>query len=106
MENADKQIKIEVAYATPESQLIMVVNITPETTVEEAVKASGIMEKFPEIDLTVNKVGIFGKLTKLTATLTEGDRIEIYRKLIADPKAVRKKRAEEGKKMKKGGGDL
>jgi len=105
MESADK-IKIEVAYATPESQLIMPVQVLPQTTVEEAVRASGIMEKFPEIDLAVNKVGIFGKLTKLANTLREGDRIEIYRKLIADPKAVRKKRAAEGKKMKKGGGDL
>lgn len=97
-------IKVEVAYATPESQLIMVAHITPEATVEEAIKASGILEKFPEIDLGTNKVGIFGKLTKLANTLKEGDRVEIYRKLIADPKAVRKKRAAEGKKMKKGGG--
>ncbi len=105
MENADK-IKIEVAYATPESQLIMPVQVSPQATVEEAIHASGILDKLPEIDLAVNKVGVFGKLTKLANTLREGDRIEIYRKLIADPKAVRKKRAAEGKKMKKGGGAL
>lgn len=105
MEN-DKKIKVEVAYAKPDTQLILEVDTTTEATVEEIIKASGIMEKFPEIDLAVNKVGVFGKLTKLTNTLRDGDRIEIYRKLIADPKEVRRQRAAEGKKMKKGGGDL
>lgn len=106
MENAEK-IKIEVAYARPDAQLIVVASVAREATVEEAIRASGIMEKFPEIDLAENKVGIFGKLTKLTAAdLHDGDRIEIYRKLIADPKEVRRQRAAEGKKMKKGGGDL
>ena len=102
----DKKIKVEVAYARPDSQLILEVDTTSEATVEEIIKASGIMEKFPEIDLAVNKVGVFGKLTKLTNTLRDGDRIEIYRKLVADPKQVRRQRAAEGKKMKKGGGDL
>ncbi|MFC1749503.1 RnfH family protein [Pseudomonadota bacterium] len=103
MDNVE-MIKVEVAYATPESQLIVVAQVSVDTTVEEAIKASGILDKFPDIDLAVNKVGVFGKLTKLANTLREGDRIEIYRKLIADPKAVRKKRAAEGKNMKKGGG--
>jgi len=103
---SDNKIKVEVAFARPDGQLILAVDVPAEATVEEIVKLSGIMEKFPEIDLAVNKVGVFGKLTKLTNTLREGDRIEIYRKLIADPKEVRRKRAEEGKKMKKGGGDV
>jgi hypothetical protein len=110
MENADKikgKIKIEVAYARPDTQLIVIATVAREATVEEVIKASGILEKFPEIDLAENKVGIFGKLTKLSAgELHDGDRIEIYRKLIADPKEVRRQRAAEGKKMKKGGGDL
>jgi len=101
-----KKIKVEVAYAEPAKQLILEVKVAPEATVEEIIKASGIMEKFPDIDLSVNKVGVFGKLTKLTNTLHEGDRIEIYRKLIADPKEVRRQRAAAGKKMGKGGGDL
>lgn len=63
------------------------------------------MQKYPEISLTGNKLGIFGKLTKPDTVLREKYRIEIYRPLIADPKEVRKKRAEEGKVMKKGGGD-
>ena len=101
---ADKLITIEVAYATPQSQLILKTRLPLNSTVEAAIKASGILEEFPEIDLSKNKVGIFGKLTKLDSILQEKDRIEIYRKLIADPKAVRKQRAAEGKKMKKGGG--
>ena len=104
MENADK-ITIEVAYALPDTQLILETHVLSGTTVEAAIKASGILEKFPEIDLSTNKVGIFGKLTKPTNTLRRGDRIEIYRKLIADPKEVRRRRAAEGKAMKKGGGD-
>ncbi len=103
---SDKKIKVEVAFARPDGQLILEVDVPAEATVEEIVKLSGIMEKFPEIDLAVNKVGVFGKLTKLTNTLRQGDRVEIYRKLIADPKEVRRKRAADGKKMKKGGGDL
>lgn len=103
---SDNKIKVEVAFARPDTQLILEVDVPAEATVEEIIKLSGIMEKFPEIDLTVNKVGVFGKLTKLGNTLRQGDRIEIHRKLIADPKEVRRKRAEEGKKMKKGGGDI
>ncbi len=103
-ENADT-IKVEVAFAEPDKQVIIPLEVAASATVEEIIKASGILEQFPEIDLGKNKVGIFGKLSKLTATLREGDRIEIYRPLIADPKEVRRKRAAAGKKMKKGGGD-
>jgi hypothetical protein len=74
--------------------------------VQQAIEASGLQQKYPEIDFSKNKVGIFGKLTKLDAPLRDRDRVEIYRPLIADPKEVRKKRADEGKVMKKGGGDL
>jgi putative ubiquitin-RnfH superfamily antitoxin RatB of RatAB toxin-antitoxin module len=74
--------------------------------VEEAIAASGVKESFPEIDLALNKVGVFGKLTKLSASLRERDRIEIYRPLIADPKEVRRQRAAKGKRTGKGGGDL
>jgi putative ubiquitin-RnfH superfamily antitoxin RatB of RatAB toxin-antitoxin module len=64
-----------------------------------------MLQKYPGIDLSVNKLGIFGKLTKADAVVRDRDRIEIYRPLIADPKEVRRKRAEQGKVMKKGGGD-
>ncbi len=97
-----RQIIVEVAYAIPASQIIFTVEVDENATLEEAISASGILEEYPEIDLSVNKVGIFSKLSKLDKLLKHKDRIEIYRKLIADPKAVRKQRAAEGKKMKKG----
>ena len=101
----DKLINIEVAYAEPETQVIIPLTVPQGTTIEQAIKQSGVLEMFPGIDLAVNKVGIFSKLSKLDSTLREKDRVEIYRKLIADPKEVRKRRAAEGKKMRKGGGD-
>jgi len=100
------EITVEVAYALPDEQLIIPIKVEDGTTAEEAIIASGIMTKFPEIDLSINKVGIFGKLTKLDTKLRHLDRVEIYRPLIADPKEVRKQRAADGKIMKKGGGDL
>ena len=97
-------IQVEVAYALPEQQVILALNVEAGTTVEAAIKLSGLLERYPEIDLTQNKVGVFSKLSKLDAVLRDQDRVEIYRPLIADPKEVRRKRAEEGKVMKKGGG--
>ena len=100
------EIQVEVAYALPDQQVILTLNVPAGTNVEEIIKRSGILERFPEIDLTQNKIGVFSKLTKLDALLRNKDRVEIYRPLIADPKEVRRKRAEEGKVMKKGGGDI
>ncbi len=105
MEN-EKRIMVEVSYALPETQVIIPLEVEDGTTIEQAIKQSGVLTTFPEIDLAVNKVGIFSKLGKLDKVLREKDRVEIYRKLIADPKEVRKQRAAKGKKMKKGGGDL
>jgi uncharacterized protein len=101
----EEPMQVEVAYARPDEQVILGVSVKPGATLREALEASGILERFPEIDLQTNKVGIFGKLAKLDAGLRAGDRVEIYRPLIADPKEVRKQRASEGKRMKKGGGD-
>ncbi|HET9114232.1 MAG TPA: RnfH family protein [Burkholderiales bacterium] len=102
----DLPVKIEVAYARPETQLILTLYGEEGMTVAQAIEASGIQQKFPEIDLKQNKVGIFGKLVKPDTVLRDKDRVEIYRKLLADPKEVRRQRAEEGKVMKKGGGDM
>ena len=102
MASAEK-ISVEVAYALPERQVILQLDVDTGTTLEEAIRASGILGQFPEIELGCNKVGIFGKLGKLTDSLHTGDRVEIYRPLIADPKQVRKERAARGKAMKKGG---
>jgi putative ubiquitin-RnfH superfamily antitoxin RatB of RatAB toxin-antitoxin module len=99
------EIMVEVAYALPKEQLIIPVRVPVGTTAEDAIKLSGILQKFPDIDLAANKFGIFGKLTKPDTVLRELDRVEIYRPLIADPKEVRRQRAAEGKVMKKGGGD-
>lgn len=98
-------IKVELLYALPHEQTLLYVEVPQGTTLGDAVKISGILEKHPDIDLASNKVGIFGKLSKLDTVLRDRDRVEIYRPLIADPKEVRRKRAEEGKVMKKGGGD-
>ena len=99
-------IHIEVVYALPHMQMLVPLAVPKGTTLEEAVRLSGVLEKFPEIDLANAKVGIWNKAAELKAVLREKDRVEIYRSLIADPKEVRRKRAEEGKVMKKGGGDL
>jgi putative ubiquitin-RnfH superfamily antitoxin RatB of RatAB toxin-antitoxin module len=105
MENAEK-IPVEVAYALPDRQVILTLDVAADASIEAVIRASGILKQFPEIDLATNKVGVFGKLGKLTDTLHPGDRVEIYRPLIADPKEIRKKRAAEGKVMKKGAAEL
>lgn len=99
---ADKHLTVEVAYAKPGEQVLEQFVVPVDATVESVIRRSGLLERFPEIDLGVNKVGIFGKAAPLKAGLHDGDRIEIYRPLIADPKEARKKRAAEGKAMKKG----
>jgi hypothetical protein len=98
----DPQITVEVAYAKPGEQVLEQLRVPADSTIEGIIRKSGVLKRFPEIDLAVNKVGVFGKVAKLDATLVDGDRIEIYRPLIADPKEARKKRAAEGKAMKKG----
>ena len=98
-------IHVELVYALPEQQPMLRVRLAEGASVEDAIRASGILEAFPDIDLTRNKVGIFSKLVKLDEIVRDRDRVEIYRPLIADPKEVRRRRAEEGKVTKKGGGD-
>jgi putative ubiquitin-RnfH superfamily antitoxin RatB of RatAB toxin-antitoxin module len=91
-------INIEVAYALPDEQVILSLEVPNDCTVEDAIKRSGILEAYPQIDLDTNKVGIFGKMCKLTGSLRDKDRIEIYRKLIADPKESRRQKAEMERK--------
>jgi putative ubiquitin-RnfH superfamily antitoxin RatB of RatAB toxin-antitoxin module len=98
-------INVEVIYALPERQPLLRIRLAEGATVEDAIRQSGVLDAFPDIDLARNKVGIFSKLVKLDEVLRDKDRVEIYRPLIADPKEVRRKRAEEGKVTKKGGGD-
>lgn len=100
-----EMLRIEVCYALPEKAELVSLKLPEGATLQQALEASGLLEKHPEIDLKKNKFGIFAKLGKLDAQLRDRDRVEIYRPLIADPKEVRKQRAAEGKVMKKGAGD-
>ena len=85
--------RVEVAYATPQIQRILVVESEAALTIMQAIQKSGILDEFPEIDLNVCPVGIFSKKKELDHLLREGDRVEIYRPLICDPKVARRKRA-------------
>ncbi|CAG9424621.1 TPA: RnfH family protein [Providencia alcalifaciens] len=94
-------INIEVTYALPEKQFLLSVKVAEGTTIEEAIIASGILTLRSDIDLKKNKVGIYSRPAKLGDVVQEGDRIEIYRPLIADPKELRRKRAEKSKENNK-----
>jgi putative ubiquitin-RnfH superfamily antitoxin RatB of RatAB toxin-antitoxin module len=96
MARAEPMIPVEVAYALPAEQVILRLDVEQGATLRDAIERSGILDRFPEIDLARNKVGVFGKLSKLDAVLRPKDRVEIYRALIADPKEVRRRRAEKG----------
>lgn len=96
------RIAVEVAYAREDEQAIFPIEAAKGLTAREAIEHSLILQRFSEIDLAVNKIGVFGKVVTLDRVLDPGDRVEIYRPLIADPKEARKKRAAEGKVMRKG----
>ena len=100
-----EMINVDVCYALPEKQLLIKVKLPEGSTLQQALEASGVLVKHPEIDLKKNKFGVFAKLSKVDTVLRDRDRVEIYRPLIADPKEVRKQRAAEGKVMKKGAED-
>ena len=96
------KIKVEVAYATPEKQKILTLMVDPGTTAEETVAQSGIDQHFPGVDMIAAPKGVFGNALGARGMpeadeyiMKEGDRVEIYRPLIADPKEVRKQRAAE-----------
>jgi len=93
---------VEVAYALENKQTLLELKVSEGTTLKQAVELSGIIDIYPQIDLTKDKTGIFGKIAKLDTVLREKDRVEIYRPLIADPKQVRKERAAQGKVMRSG----
>ncbi|MDP2142737.1 MAG: RnfH family protein [Gallionella sp.] len=81
-------MQIAVAYSEPAQQLWLRIEVPDESTVQAAIEQSGILKKFPHIDLAEYKVGIFGKMAELNAALKPGDRIEIYRPITADPATV------------------
>ncbi len=98
-------LNVEVCYALAHKQELVKVRVAEGSTLLQGLEASGLLAKYPEIDIKKNKFGVWNKLSKVDAALRDNDRIEIYRPLIADPKEVRKQRAAEGKVMKKGAGD-
>lgn len=91
------KIWVEVAYALPDKQYVIPVELTLGDTVEQAIIASNILTICNDIDLTKNKVGIYSRPAKLSDNVRDGDRVEIYRPLIADPKEMRRKRAEKAR---------
>jgi putative ubiquitin-RnfH superfamily antitoxin RatB of RatAB toxin-antitoxin module len=84
-------MKVRIAYASPTRQAWLSVEVPDGATISEAIERSGILQQFPEIDLEQQKVGVFSKLAKLDAILADGDRIEIYRPITCDPKAVKRR---------------
>ena len=100
-----EMLSVEVVYPLSHKQEIFKVSLPAGATVRQAIEASGVLQKYPEIDLAKHKLGVFAKLAKPDTALRDRDRVEIYRPLIADPKEVRKQRAAEGKIMKKGAGE-
>lgn len=90
---AELAIGIEVVYALPGEQHAVELEVAPGTTAAQAVRLSGLLERYSEIDPDARQLGIHGRLVKGDAVLNDGDRVEIYRGLIADPKQARRRRA-------------
>ncbi|HIB28324.1 MAG TPA: RnfH family protein [Candidatus Thioglobus sp.] len=95
-------MNIEVAYALENKQTLLNIEVSEGISLKQAIEDSGILVLYPQIDLSKDKTGIFGKIAKLDVVLRDKDRVEIYRPLMADPKQVRKERAAQGKKMRSG----
>lgn len=84
-------MNVGVAYADKFRQIWLKLDVPDGSTVREAIEISGLLKQFPEIDLDRQKIGVFGKLTKLDAVLEEGTRVEIYRPITADPETVERR---------------
>lgn len=93
MTKTPETIRVEVAHARPEKQALLAVDVAPGTTVMQAIEASGIRDAFPGLEVDPQRLGIFSRKAQPDEELRDGDRVEIYRPLIADPKEARRKRA-------------
>lgn len=103
----DDSIAVDVCYALRDRQDVVHLRMPAGSTAQQAVEASGLLQRHPEIDLAgANKLGVFARLVRADTLLRDKDRVEIYRPLASDPKEVRRKRAEEGKAVRKGGGAM
>lgn len=92
------RLSIEVCYAAPQGQTLIAVALPEGATLQQAIEASGILRRYPDIDLGTQKVGVFGKLKTLDTVLADHDRVEIYRPLLVDPKLSRQRRVEKARK--------
>jgi len=92
------RLSIEVCYAAADAQTLISVDLPEGATLQQALEKSGILQRYPAIDLTTQKVGVFGKLKPLDAVLADHDRVEIYRPLLVDPKLSRQRRVEKTRK--------
>lgn len=97
MRNEDDLLNVEVIYAKAGDAYAVAMRVKADVTIRQAIEQSNILQRCPEIDLKLNKVGIFSKIVELDASLVDGDRIEIYRPLIVDPMEARRRRAEKHK---------
>jgi len=97
----NKTVSVQVVYATPEKQVLKQITVPESATIEMTVALSGLLEEFPEIDLLKNDVGVFSERRQLGDVVRAGDRVEIYRPLVADPKEVRRRRAQNANNKKK-----
>lgn len=88
-------MQIGVAYSEPGQQIWLNIEVPDDSSVNDAIESSGILKQFPHIDLGTQKVGVFGRLVKLDARLKPGDRVEIYRGIIADPETVPRRDMDE-----------
>jgi putative ubiquitin-RnfH superfamily antitoxin RatB of RatAB toxin-antitoxin module len=88
-----EELQVYLVYATPQDEFIHPMRVAPGTTIGQAIEGSGVLSRFPEINLVTQPVGIYGKKKTLDTVLRERDRVELYRPLVADPKDTRRKRA-------------
>lgn len=95
MADHDGRICVQICYAKPDTHILEELVVPAGTSIHDAIRRSGVIERLPEIDLTIYRVGIFGKLKSLDTILRDRDRVEIYRPLLADPKESRRKRADK-----------
>lgn len=96
-EQPSQRLSVEVAYALRDRQVLIALDMEAGSTVRGAIERSGLLAQFPEIDLVQDQVGVFGKLVELDTLLRDGDRVEIYRPLIADPRDARREKVRRSK---------
>ncbi len=94
---ACERLEIEVVYALADEQDVVALTVGPGTTAREAVELSGLVQRHQRIDTGSMRIGIFGRVVALDAVLRDGDRVEIYRPLVADPKQARRRRVARGR---------